>query len=49
MIFLPLIYGAMGFVFGSLMAFIYNFAAKYVGGIEIEFEEVKAAPAPLPN
>ena len=37
-IFVPLIYAAMGFVFGALGALIYNLVAKWVGGIEVEVE-----------
>ena len=37
-IFFPLIYAAMGFVFGALGALIYNIVAKWVGGIEVEIE-----------
>jgi len=34
----PILYGAMGFVFGAVFAWIYNVVAKRVGGIEIETE-----------
>jgi hypothetical protein len=37
-VFLPLIYAAMGFVFGALGALIYNLVAKWIGGIEVEVE-----------
>lgn len=37
-VFFPLIYAAMGFVFGVLGALIYNLVAKWVGGIEVEVE-----------
>ena len=37
-IFVPIIYAAMGFVFGIIGAAIYNLAAKWVGGIEVEVE-----------
>lgn len=35
-IILPLLYGVFGFVGGLIVAAIYNFVAKIVGGIEIE-------------
>lgn len=34
----PLIYAAMGFIFGVLGALTYNVAAKWIGGIEVEVE-----------
>jgi len=34
----PLMYAAMGFVFGALGAVIYNLVAKWIGGIEVEVE-----------
>lgn len=37
-ILVPLLYGAMGFIFGSLGALIYNLIATWVGGIDIEVE-----------
>jgi len=37
-LFVPVIYAAMGFVFGALGALIYNVVAKWVGGIEVEVE-----------
>ncbi len=36
---MPVLYIVMGFIGGIISAFIYNFSAKFVGGIEIEFEE----------
>lgn len=35
-IFLPLFYGAMGFVFGAIGAALYNVFAGMVGGLEVE-------------
>jgi hypothetical protein len=37
-IFMPIIYGVMGFIFGALGALIYNLVAKWIGGIEVEVE-----------
>ncbi|MCC7475087.1 MAG: hypothetical protein IT425_06800 [Pirellulales bacterium] len=36
-IMMPLLYGFAGFIFGIITAFIYNLAAGFVGGIEMEF------------
>ena len=36
----PIFYGVLGFVSGAIGAFLYNLAAKWVGGIEIELEGV---------
>ena len=40
MIILPIVYSAMGFVFGAFGALLYNIFAGFVGGIEIEVENV---------
>ena len=37
-IFFSLLYGIFGFVMGAISAWIYNAAAKRVGGVEIETE-----------
>ena len=34
----PLFYGAIGFVFGALAGWLYNLAARLVGGVQIELE-----------
>jgi hypothetical protein len=34
----PFLYGAMGFVFGAIGAWIYNLIAQRLGGIEIQLE-----------
>ena len=39
MIFLPVVYAIMGFIFGALSAWIYNLLAKWLGGFELEFEQ----------
>ena len=39
---LPIFYGVIGFIFGALMAFIYNAISYAIGGLEIELE------SPLP-
>jgi hypothetical protein len=38
-ILVPLIYGVMGFVLGVISGWLYNIAAKLVGGVEVEIEE----------
>jgi hypothetical protein len=40
----PLLYGAMGFVFGAIGAWIYNLIAKRLGGIEIQLEATPVTP-----
>ena len=37
-IFMPIVYAALGFVFVAIGCLFYNLVAKYVGGIEIEIE-----------
>lgn len=34
----PILYAVMGFVIGVIGALLYNLAAKWVGGIEVEVE-----------
>ncbi|MCP3960477.1 MAG: hypothetical protein GY719_21745 [bacterium] len=34
----PLLYGALGYVGGALVGWVYNRAAAFAGGIEIELE-----------
>ncbi len=43
-IFLPLMYGVLGFIVGAIMAFLYNVVAGYIGGIEVEFAESPPSP-----
>ncbi|SDR65472.1 hypothetical protein [Opitutus sp. GAS368] len=38
MVLLPFFYAAMGFVFGVISAAVYNLLAKWIGGLELEFE-----------
>ncbi len=37
-LFMPVIYGVMGFIFGIITAAIYNLVARGIGGIEVEVE-----------
>ena len=41
---LPILYALMGFVFGVISAWIYNLLAKWIGGLEFEFESVNPPP-----
>jgi hypothetical protein len=43
----PIMYGAMGFVGGAIMAALYNLFAKWVGGIEVNVGTLSAVPYPL--
>ena len=43
----PIFYGVLGFVGGAIGAFIYNLAAKWVGGIEIELEGAVSPGSPV--
>ncbi len=45
-VFVPVIYGVMGFVFGALGALVYNLLAKPLGGFELEFE-TNTPPPPV--
>ena len=38
-IFLPILYGILGFIMGAVAALLYNLFARIVGGVEFEFEE----------
>lgn len=46
-IFLPILYGVLGFVFGALGAFLYNLFSGWAGGIEVELEPVTVVPVQL--
>lgn len=53
-IILPIIYGVVGFISGIIFGAIYNIAARYVGGIEMEVEimstqSTAAIPSPSNN
>ena len=39
---LPIIYGALGFIFTAIGCAIYNLVAGLVGGIEVELEDPRA-------
>lgn len=38
-IFMPLIYAVAGFVFGVVLAMVYNFAVRWTGGIEFHSDD----------
>ncbi len=46
-IFLALFYGLIGWVFTAIACVVYNLAAGWIGGIEVQVESV-APPAPPP-
>ena len=43
MIFMPIFYGILGFVFGLIEALLYNGIARVIGGMEIKIEETRHA------
>lgn len=49
MIIAPIFYGVLSFIFGALYALIYNVAAGFVGGIEMEFESMNDGYAAPPQ
>ena len=50
MVVIPIIYGVIGFVAGAIGGVVYNVAAGFVGGIELEIENLdggySAPPSP---
>ncbi|MGA2053220.1 MAG: hypothetical protein ABSH19_07910 [Opitutales bacterium] len=40
-LFLPVIYGVVGFLGGLLMAAVYNLLARFTGGLEVTVEDVR--------
>ncbi len=47
-IFLPILYGILGFIGGLIAAWLYNVIAGMIGGIEVEFEQAAAPPPSQP-
>jgi len=39
LIFMPIGYGVLGFVFSLILAVLYNVVARFVGGIEIQTDQ----------
>ena len=48
MVAVPVFYGVIGFLAGAFGAVVYNVAAGFVGGIELELENVGEPYAPPP-
>jgi len=46
---LPFFYAAMGFLLGALGAWIYNFAARHLGGVQFEVVAPVAGLPPAPS
>lgn len=49
-IFMPIMYGALGFIAGAIRALLYNLFAKWAGGFELELEvrpSMLSAPYPI--
>ncbi len=46
---MPFFYAAIGFVFGALAAFVYNLAANWVGGIELDLQPAAGAAIAAAN
>jgi hypothetical protein len=49
-LFMPVLYGLMGFIAGAIGALLYNLFAKWVGGFELEMElrpPTLTAPYPI--
>jgi hypothetical protein len=54
MILMPIFYAVLGFGIGALSAFVYNIAARSIGGVELELENTGAGfqsspPPPQPD
>ncbi len=43
---MPILYAAMGFVFGAIAGFLYNIIAGIIGGIKIELNDADLAKGP---
>ena len=42
----PLVYAGIGWVMGALGALVYNLAARFIGGLQLDLEHREAQPAP---
>jgi hypothetical protein len=42
---MPIGYGILGFIVGIVATALYNFVAKFTGGIEFQFKDVPSAPS----
>lgn len=45
---IPFMYAAMGFIFGAIAAFIYNWVAGKFGGLEMEFSGTALTAMAIP-
>jgi hypothetical protein len=45
-LFIAILYAVIGWIFTALACLLYNFVAGYVGGIEVQLENVTLPPAP---
>ena len=41
---MPVFYGILGFVLGAIWAFVYNFAAQTIGGLELDLQGILPPP-----
>ena len=44
-IFIPVFYAGIGFVFGIIGALVYNLLAGWIGGFEMDFEQTTQPPS----
>ncbi|HEY8995334.1 MAG TPA: hypothetical protein VIM71_11770 [Lacunisphaera sp.] len=49
LLFVPVIYGVLGFVFGALAALLYNLLARWIGGLDLTFETTEEPPKLAPG
>ena len=42
----PVFYGVAGFIIGALTAWVYNFAARQIGGLRLELRPISATSLP---
>jgi hypothetical protein len=46
---MPISYGVMGFIVGAIAALLYNIAARWVGGIELDLDSVPVLAGSVGN
>jgi len=42
----PVFYGVAGFIIGALTAWVYNFAARQIGGLRLELRPISVTSLP---
>jgi hypothetical protein len=42
----PVFYGVAGFIIGALTGWVYNFAARQIGGLRLELRPISATSSP---